>query len=176
MASSSYEQCVSPQAHSCAFYSTCLEAHFNCGTTGYPLAYGEHYCGKFSTPPNLSRFTDKGQQWMWDTMHCLQTALVPELEKPSGPNACEKLEDKAFDTHAGCYVESGLCTLSPQDWFAIMEIVGLKSLFGSWDALEQSIEAAGACAEFYLGIVKEKLKDLFDIGETNSGIREKTEL
>ena len=97
-------------------------------------------------------------------MHCLQTALLPELEKPpSGTDACKKLEDKAFGTHASCYISSGICTLSPQDWITIVDIVGLKTLFGSWDALEQSLEAAGGCTQLYLWFLKEKLKGVLDL-------------
>ncbi|KAL0581014.1 hypothetical protein V5O48_001008 [Marasmius crinis-equi] len=154
-----HETCVSPPlAHSCAFYSTCLETHFHCGSTGYPLAYGEHYCMKFSSPPNLARFTEKGRAWMWDTMHCLQMALVPELQEPaSGSDACEKLEEEAFSTHAPCYITSGLCSLPIQDWVTIVEIVGLNTLFGSWDAFEQSFQAAEGCAEFLLWGLEKKL-------------------
>ncbi|KAK7056706.1 hypothetical protein VNI00_002423 [Paramarasmius palmivorus] len=158
--SSRRDTCSSPPLRSCAFYSDCLEAHFQCGPNGYPIGYGLKYCTKFSTPENLARFSQKGQDWMWDTMHCLQTALVPDLQTPAtAPGACEKLEEKAFGTHAQCYVSSGLCTLPPSDWLVIVDIVGLDTLFGSWDALVQSIEAAGGCVEFYAWIIEKKLKD-----------------
>ena len=31
----------------CYFYTKCVEATFQCGTNGYPLAYGDRYCHRF---------------------------------------------------------------------------------------------------------------------------------
>ena len=35
-------------AGNCAFYVDCVEARFQCGDNGYPLAYGERYCRHFT--------------------------------------------------------------------------------------------------------------------------------
>ena len=32
----------------CDFYTQCVEPRFQCGTNGYPLAYGDRYCSKFT--------------------------------------------------------------------------------------------------------------------------------
>ena len=34
-------------AGNCDFYTQCVEAKFQCGTDGYPLAYGNRYCRQF---------------------------------------------------------------------------------------------------------------------------------
>ena len=31
----------------CGFYTQCVEPRFQCGTNGYPLAYGYKYCRHF---------------------------------------------------------------------------------------------------------------------------------
>ena len=43
---------------------------------GYPLGYGQNYCNKFTNGRSL--FDAQGQQWITDTMQCLQLALVPD--------------------------------------------------------------------------------------------------
>ena len=35
-------------AGNCNFYTQCVEPRFQCGTNGYPLAYGERYCCHFT--------------------------------------------------------------------------------------------------------------------------------
>ncbi|KIK63333.1 hypothetical protein GYMLUDRAFT_41047 [Collybiopsis luxurians FD-317 M1] len=162
--------CSSPPdpPHSCVFYAACLEPHFHCGPDGYPLGFGEKFCTKFSLPGNVGRLLDKGQEWMWDTMACLQRALVPELEEPVPPGssssqseACKTLETKAFSTHAPCYLSSGLCSLSPKDWAVIVEIIGVKTLLKSWEAFEGAIEAGEGCLEFFVeALEKDATKEL----------------
>ena len=39
----------------CDFYTQCVEPRFQCGTNGYPLAYGDRYCHHLSS--NQSCFT-----------------------------------------------------------------------------------------------------------------------
>ena len=34
-------------AGNCTFYTQCVEPRFRCGSSGYPLAYGDRYCRKF---------------------------------------------------------------------------------------------------------------------------------
>ena len=39
------ENCTAlANASNCDFYSQCVELKFQCGTNGYPLAYGNRYC------------------------------------------------------------------------------------------------------------------------------------
>ncbi|TRM58832.1 hypothetical protein BD626DRAFT_437887 [Schizophyllum amplum] len=138
--------CADPPRDNCSFYSQCLEARFHCGPDGYPLGYGLKYCTKFGD--EREKLSEKGQTWMLDTMYCLQHKLVPEAVGASNVT-CDQLEDKAFETHSDCYVQSGLCTLSAVDWLAIVDIVQLPTLFQSWDAFKETLEAGGDCLEFY---------------------------
>lgn len=147
--------CSNPPLDNCSFYADCLESRYNCGPDGYPIGYGQKYCEKFSEKRAL--LDSNGQQWMINTMHCLQTALVPDAID-SNATTCQKLEDNAFGTHAGCYLDNGLCTLGVRVWEAIIEIVDIKTLFQSWDAFKATVQAAGGCGEFFAFLVA---KDLF---------------
>ena len=49
-------------AGNCDFYSQCVEPRFQCGSSGYPLGYGDRYCRKFGQESScftssVSRFT-----------------------------------------------------------------------------------------------------------------------
>lgn len=144
--------CSNPVRGQCSFYEDCLETRYHCGPSDYPLGYGKKYCNKFNAAKG--RFSNQGQTWMLDTMECLQLALVPEaigsqeVEEQDG-SPCEVLRRKAFDSHARCYVESGVCTLGLKDWTQIVEVVELKTLFGSWEALKEALETATGCLELY---------------------------
>lgn len=91
---------------------------------------------------------------MLNTMHCLQKALVPDATGAED-TTCDALEDKAFATHAGCYVDSGLCTLPPTDWLAVVEIVQLRTLFQNWDAFKATVKAGEGCLKFWAFLVKQ---------------------
>jgi len=144
-------ECQTPAYNNCSFYAVCLESQFHCGPTGYPIGYGQYYCTKFQNESSL--FDAAGVTWMENTMHCLQEALVPIAQNDAGNVTCASLKTTAFSTHAPCYVKEGLCTLSPQDWVAIFEVVGVSALISNWDAFKASIEAASDCAEFFAWMV-----------------------
>ena len=145
--------CSNPVRGQCSFYEDCLETRYHCGPDGYPLGYGEKYCNKFNAA--IDKFSPKAQVWMLDTMECLQRALVLETTGPldlAGANEispCDDLRRKAFDSHAECYIQNGLCTLGVKDWVEIVEVVDLKTLFGSWEALKEVLEASVGCLELY---------------------------
>lgn len=103
------------------------------------------YCEKFKAATN--KFSARGQEWMVDTMECLQKELVPEaIEAQGAATTCAALEEKAFDSHSRCYVQSGVCTLPPTDWETILRVVGLGTLFGSWNALKEARLTLAGCA------------------------------
>ncbi|KAI9568958.1 hypothetical protein HD554DRAFT_633883 [Boletus coccyginus] len=132
----------------CDFYVNCLESRYQCGPSGYPLGYGQHYCQKFSNDRGL--FNTHGRQWMTDTMHCLQLALVEDTVNSTPPASdCQALKYRAFASHSGCYARNGLCTLGVHDWAAVLEIVGVTTLFSSWDAFKATMEAVMDCGAFY---------------------------
>jgi len=141
--------CSEPERDNCSFYATCLEPTYQCGESGYPIGYGQKYCTAFSD--QRDKLTpEPGQVWMLDTMQCLQRFLVPEATHAEGAaQTCEELNDKAFGSHAECYIDNGLCTLPVEDWFAIVDIVELKTLFQSWEAFLATVEAADGCLDFY---------------------------
>ncbi|KIJ56037.1 hypothetical protein M422DRAFT_198830 [Sphaerobolus stellatus SS14] len=149
--------CSNPPRGQCAFYRECLENRFHCGPEGYPIGYGEKFCEKFVA--DQDKLSAAGQQWMLNTMHCLQLALVPEAESMTSQNIptlghentnkCDEVKQKAFDSHAPCYIKNGLCTLGIADWAHIVEIINFRTLFGSWDAVKETLEAAEGCLEFY---------------------------
>ncbi|KIM39479.1 hypothetical protein M413DRAFT_52508, partial [Hebeloma cylindrosporum] len=145
--------CSKPVRGDCSFYEDCLESRYQCGANGYPLGYGKKYCNKFNAAKD--KFSPKGQIWMLDTMECLQRVLLPEATGPIQPGAnpwrtpCGDLRKKAFDSHAECYIQNGVCTLGVKDWAQILEVVDLKTLFGSWESLNEVFEAAAGCLELY---------------------------
>jgi hypothetical protein len=154
VSSSTPSECSNPQPNNCNFYALCIESRYHCGPTGYPIGYGQYYCDKFVMDASL--LSPEGQTWMTNVMLCLQRDLVPYvLGAAQGFSDCQALENFAFSTHPVCYVDSGLCALPVTDWEAIVEkIVGVTTLFDSWDAFKATVEAAGGCAEFYAWLVE----------------------
>jgi hypothetical protein len=146
-------ECSNPQPNDCDFYAQCIESRYDCGPTGYPIGYGQYYCNKFVTDASL--LSPQGQTWMTNVMLCLQRDLLPyALGATQGFGDCQALQDFAFSTHPACYVDNGLCALPVTDWEAIVvKIVGVTTLFDSWDAVKATVETAGGCAEFYAWLV-----------------------
>jgi len=144
-------ECLSPGPDTCNFYATCLEPIYHCGPDGYPLGYGQYFCQKFKN--ETSRFTTHGGQWLSKTMLCLQRVLIPEATSPitasGGVRTCEQLKDAALSKHAKCYVECGLCQLSPVDWWVVVSTVGIRSMFSSFEGIGQVVEAAGLCVGYF---------------------------
>ena len=116
----------------------------------YPLGSGTKYCLAFSA--NLDKFSPRGQEWVLDTMQCLQRALVPEAEgAPQAANitTCAELDDYALSTHPACYIDNGFCELPVSDWEELVRIIGLKTAFGSWEAIKTEAEVGKGCEELY---------------------------
>lgn len=149
-------ECSDPVPNTCSFYSDCLESRLQCGPSGYPIGYGLNYCSKFSAA--RSQMSTAGQAWVTNTMLCLQRDLVIYGDG-SQTTTCSALEDYAFGTHPDCYVNSGLCTLPPTDWWIIVNTVGITQLFNSLNAFKATLQAAGGCIEFYLWVIANGLAD-----------------
>ncbi|OZJ06316.1 hypothetical protein BZG36_00725 [Bifiguratus adelaidae] len=130
-----------PSLTSCDFYS-CLEDQYHCGPNGYPIGYGLKYCEKYTA--NADKFSTQGQQWIDNVRLCLQQDLLKDANCNSN---CTAVNDDAFASHAGCYIQSGLCSLPPTDWIAIEETIGFLTIFETWNAFKEALDAAGACAE-----------------------------
>ncbi|KAJ6469158.1 hypothetical protein C8R47DRAFT_1055488 [Mycena vitilis] len=146
-------KCANPIPNDCTFYTDCLEAKYSCGTDGYPIGYGFHFCTKFAE--SKSELSSHGQAWISNTMLCLQRALVPEATGAPGASAtCGDLKTKAFASHADCYVDSGLCSLPISDWEKVsVEIVGPGTLVESFDALKATTSVGLQCTKFFAEVV-----------------------
>lgn len=143
--------CTDPPRNSCSFYADCLETRIPCASTefDYAIGYGQLYCTKFQD--NMSKFSERGQKWVVDTMQCLQDALIPEATGQDPTiTTCQKLKSKAFETHPKCYIQSGVCQLPRTDWEALLNIIGIKTLFQSWGAFLQALDTAAGCLELWL--------------------------
>jgi len=148
--------CTNPPLDNCAFYANCLESRYQCGPSGYPLGYGQYYCQK--SLDNRDAFDAKGKQWVTNTMHCLQLALVADAVNSTPPASdCEALESEAFATHPGCFTSNGICTLGVHDWAVLLEILGITTLISNWDVFKASIETAADCGAFYAYMVERGL-------------------
>lgn len=133
---------VDPDAiagHEATFYR-CAEQTLQCGPDGYLLGYGARYAERFfrHTRPWMS---PAGQQWIDDTVVCLQQALRDRIDAST---SCADVRTEAFDSHPSCYVDGGFCRLPWSDWVAvIVSIDGLDWL--SHDAVRQVSATARAC-------------------------------
>jgi len=94
---------------------------------------------------------------MINTMMCLQDTLMPDAITTASNITCAAIEETAFGSHARCYVDNGLCQLGPEDWAAIVKIVGIATLFESKEAFEATVQAAKGCVEFYAWVVERGL-------------------
>ncbi|EAU36734.1 predicted protein [Aspergillus terreus NIH2624] len=105
--------CANPQPNDCSFYKDCLEPQYRCGPSGYPIREGYKYCSKSLAVRD--RMSPEGQNWVTDTMLCLQRQMVPyALERRQ--IGCEELGHDALVTHPKCYVDNGWCVLPISDW------------------------------------------------------------
>ncbi|EPS35489.1 hypothetical protein H072_11086 [Dactylellina haptotyla CBS 200.50] len=136
------DNCKVPVFGTCDFYTSCAEATFKCGATGYPLDYGARKCADFSVA--INNFSPAGQDWIFKTMNCLQKALVPKL---TCGETCDSIGEFAFNSHPGCYIEAGVCGLvltNPKDIGQLIAVVW-KDVFSSWKAGVQGIDTVVGC-------------------------------
>ncbi|OXA40396.1 uncharacterized protein LOC118439352 [Folsomia candida] len=148
-------RCVSYE-RDCSFYSRCLEKAIPCGAQGYATGYGEKYCIIFTK--NVSKFTRKGQIWIWSTMSCLQRALEPIANRDVSMN-CSKIAEVAHRSHPICYVVStpgGVCLLPFADWAELFRIVKIDTF-----ALKQLAIITKFCGNVYYGQILAAMKTLY---------------
>ncbi len=118
------QSCISPPLNQCHFYRNCLEKERPCGRTGYALKFAEHFCNKFKDL--RPRMSPRGQQWITDTMACLQMKLVP-VAVGRHQLDCTTLKLEAQASHVDCYVQNGFCDIVTE-WHKISELFGVSSL------------------------------------------------
>lgn len=142
----------------CSFYSRCLENAIPCGENGYATGFGTKYCTKFSQ--NSSKFSPKGQTWMWNTMSCLQKVLEPIANKDTNISMnCSQIKEFAYNSHPNCYVIStpgGVCLLPVTDWVELVKIVEIDM-----PALKQAVSVAKSCGKVYYGKILATTKTLY---------------
>ncbi|EAW09351.1 uncharacterized protein ACLA_035540 [Aspergillus clavatus NRRL 1] len=147
------EECIHPHPNSCNFYAQCLESKYHCGSSGYPIGFGQRFCAKsLIWKPKMS---PSGQKWITETMLCLQEQLVP-FANGSESSSCGELEEYALGTHAGCYVKSGVCTLPIEDWGKILEIV-FPALVSDPENFQSAFSTARDCVMLYIWLIGKEI-------------------
>lgn len=108
----------------------------------YYLKYGSNNMFGFvyALAPKMS---DQGKVWVYSTRTLLQKAIEDRRDQdPSAFDALELDSDEftsfAFETHQDAYLRSGLADLSMIEIALIMEHVGARQLFGSWNGFKQT--------------------------------------
>lgn len=148
--------------NNCDFYITCLEDQYTCGPNGYPVGYGHKYCSKFVQ--YLPLFAQNGKSWVMKTLVCLKKHLFPLTQIRS--TTCPEIHRVAFDSHPGCYVESGFCELFldatnlKKNIHALLNVYEVKD-FASAIALKQVFQTAGMCGVSYVAKITEVIKEIF---------------
>ncbi|KAI9025716.1 hypothetical protein DFJ74DRAFT_665317 [Hyaloraphidium curvatum] len=145
-------------------YYTARAADFSKRNTAkavpYYLDYGAKYQARFLDL--RASLSPHAQAWLDATHEGLQRAIEDRLRN-GGPDAFAALERDAeafrafcFETHAGCYVDAGICELSPADWGRIFVVPDAKDLFTK-DGLRQALDVGRQCAPVVLERIKRLL-------------------
>jgi hypothetical protein len=119
----------------CDFY-LCRERQHPCGSAGYYQGYGYKYCQRFTAL--AGKTTPAGKRWALATLRCLQEHI--EANIPIGA-PCSEVWKSAFDSHPNCYFVSGICSLTPTEWWQIMGTIDSSDL-----DMKQALRTALMCA------------------------------
>lgn len=163
--------CLVPwtRADPCSFYRDCLDDALSCESSNHPyaLSYGEKFCKAFSALS--SQLSPVAQQWVRDTMACLQESLIlwhgeiaPNgafyVINSLGENAqtvanCESIRAVEFQSHAGCYLgdasrirnvtHASICNLDVADLLHILDLA--KGDVWNYDGLSQMFTVGERC-------------------------------
>lgn len=118
----------------CGYYK-CMEEKYQCSSVGVnyftELAYPT--CSQYVKNMDASHFTEKGKEWIFTVMVCLQKGLAEECEiKGNCPvstetqkKTCDHITEFTLAYHPGCYINSGVgvCKLPLKDKRAIWKTV-----------------------------------------------------
>lgn len=119
----------------CGFYN-CMEEKYQCGSVGvdYFSKLAFPTCSAYVKNINENRFTEKGVEWIYTVMVCLQKGLIDECEvrgncpadKESRAKTCNHITEFTLNYHPGCYINSGIgvCKLPLKDKQNIWKTVG----------------------------------------------------
>ncbi len=96
----------------CEYYQ-CLEKQENCGTDGYYIQFGSHYCHKYQVEEY--KYTERGKEFLNKIRVCLQDELEREYTRAGELPKCSKIKKFAVETHKHCYTENKFCNLPDSD-------------------------------------------------------------
>lgn len=136
---------------SCEYYE-CIESKVHCGEEGYPLRFGKKNCQKYLDQQSQSY--EHVQVWYPKIRKCLQDAVDKMLQSPTGPSTCSELESAAFESHIGCYYNTGFCELNFMDKVQVINQTGAD--FFMYDSIATGIKIENECSAIY----KEKILGL----------------
>lgn len=117
----------------CGFYK-CMEKKYKCSPEGIDyftkLAYPT--CNTYKENIEKNMFTQKGYNWIYTVMVCLQKGLINECEvkrnckRETRKKTCDYITDFTLKFHPGCYLNSGVgvCKLPLKDKINIWRTVG----------------------------------------------------
>ncbi|PHH63156.1 hypothetical protein CDD81_6207 [Ophiocordyceps australis] len=146
-------ECQDP-LRTCDFYVKCAEQTLHCGPNGYPLHWGNNMCHRFQA--QLQHYSVPGREWIWNTMACLQRALIAPLDQDGA--TCDSIQQAAFKSHPTCYIENGVCNLSLSDVKQL--IITIHSSLLVPDTIKQILETIKGCARDYLSEIAMRIHGL----------------
>lgn len=140
----------------CEFYK-CMEEKYQCkpGGVNYFTDLAYPTCKNYLKNITKKYFSQKGYDWIYSVMVCLQKGLITECElegnckKESVKKTCDYITDFTLRFHPGCYIKSGIgvCNLPFKDQINIWRTV---AKYLTKDELKQAIATVKHC------IIKER--------------------
>lgn len=112
---SELEECESKRS-SCDFYS-CVEKEMPCGKDGYFIGFGDRFCRRFDNI--LDKLSPEGKTWFFNARQCLTGKILSRNKY----NNCQEIEEKSYNDHKPCYMDTGYCDLTSSDKFQIMKVI-----------------------------------------------------
>lgn len=134
----SLAEACTPSADHCEYYR-CMERARSCGPRGYWQDFAIPYCQKFVN--DNAKFNKESQRWLRDVRECLQV----RLNEVAGKASCNQIKDDAMDSHVGCYVDTGFCSLDAADKIKIFWY--LKGAIRDWRTWKEAELLRQACLQ-----------------------------
>lgn len=116
----------------CGFYE-CMEKKYKCMDVGvnYFKELALPTCKAYVSNIKAKKFTQKGYDWIYSVMVCLQKGLIDECElkdnceQETPKKTCDYITDFTLKFHPGCYINSasGICKLPLKDKINIWRTV-----------------------------------------------------
>ena len=131
-----------PNQENCHFYLD-LEKEASCwykvqDHSDYLIEYGYKYCRIFKQ--KALSWEDERTTWVDRTALCLQEALTRSFD------TCQQIEQKAYDSHPGCYRKTGFCNLGTwQKTTIIMTAMGMDFLLKPVNSFYQGFRILKEC-------------------------------